>query len=61
MQGIPPFLFISITIIGVLFAVKIFWPFTDPEHTEALTTTILGFILSAIIHWYISRYVVNRR
>lgn len=53
-QGIPLFLLVSVVIIGMLFALKIYWPITDPEHVEALSTTILGFILSAIIHWYVS-------
>jgi hypothetical protein len=45
---------VSAIIVGLLFALKIYWPITEPEHVEALSTAILGFILSAIIHWYIS-------
>ena len=52
--GIPPFIFVPAIVIGVLMSLKIYGPITDPEHVEALSTTILGFILSAIIHWYIS-------
>lgn len=53
-RGLPTFMILSVIIIGLLFALKIYWPITEPEHVEALSTTILGFILSAIIHWYIS-------
>ena len=52
--GIPPFILVPAIVIGLLMALKIYWPITEPEHVEAVSTTVLGFILSAIIHWYIS-------
>lgn len=55
-RGIPVPVLIALIFIGVLVSFKIFWPVTEREHVEAISTAILGFIISAMVHWYISAY-----
>jgi hypothetical protein len=53
-HGIPTTILVSVIAIAFLVSLKIYWPITEPEHIEAISTTILGFVISAIVHWYMS-------
>lgn len=40
--------------LSMFVAFAIFWPVTDPDHVEAISSTVFGFLVAALVHWYVT-------